>query len=345
MKIICLTHSPKENEKLREAAEKKGHNIRFVNPAKTLQYISEHEKGLDRFYLVTDEKVPERIFAKDVDCVIPRIGSGVEYGASILRFIVENLGAYCPNNPWGHVFASNKAYTLQKLSSVGIKVPRTIITESPDNVQWIVEQIGLPVIVKTWNGSKGRTVGICDSKRSANSLFQFMHYAGLKILLEQYIETGGTDYRVWVCGDKVSVAMKRTSGDAKDFRANISQGGKGEKVELSQDDQNLCIKAAHSIGLNCAGVDMMKAEDGTSYIIEINSNPGVKIIDITGVNPFENIIEFCEENYKKKPSGVQAISNEMLLDANFFLNVENAIKAKFNLPDTLGGLLIASILR
>lgn len=345
MKIICLTHSPKENEKLREAAEKKGHNIRFVNPAKTLQYISEHEKGLDRFYLVTDEKVPERIFAKDVDCVIPRIGSGVEYGASILRFIVENLGAYCPNNPWGHVFASNKAYTLQKLSSVGIKVPRTIITESPDNVQWIVEQIGLPVIVKTWNGSKGRTVGICDSKRSANSLFQFMHYAGLKILLEQYIETGGTDYRVWVCGDKVSVAMKRTSGDAKDFRANISQGGKGEKVELSQDDQNLCIKAAHSIGLNCAGVDMMKAEDGTSYIIEINSNPGVKIIDITGINPFENIIEFCEENYKKKPSGVQAISNEMLLDENFFVNIESAIKKKDGFPPTLGGLLLGGLLR
>lgn len=346
MKIICLTHSPKENEKLKEAAIQRGHELRFVNPAKCMQYISEHERGLDRFYLVTDEKDPERIFAKDVDCVIPRIGSGVEYGASILRFMVENLGAYCPNNPWGHVFAANKAYTLQKLSSVGIKVPRTIITEDPSHVAWIVDQIKLPVIVKTWNGSKGKTVGICDSQRSANSLFSFAIHAGLKILLEQYIETGGTDFRVWVVGEKVSVAMKRTSADAKDFRANISQGGKGEKVELSKEDQELCIKAAHSIGLNVAGVDMMKDENGTSYIIEINSNPGVKIIDITGVNPFIDIIQFCEENYKKRPSGVQAsVKTEMLLDDDFLENIELAVKQKSNLHDTLGAILLKRFLR
>lgn len=346
MKIICLTHSPKENEKLEEAAKAKGHEIRFVNPAKTLQFISEHERGLDRFYLVTGEKVPERIYQKDVDVVIPRIGSGVEYGTSILRFMIENLGAYCPNNPWGHVFASNKAYTLQKLSSVGIKVPKTIITESPDNVAWIVDQIGLPVVVKTWNGSKGRTVGICDSKRSANSLFAFAIHAGLKILLEQYIETGGVDYRVWVVGDKVSVAMKRTSGNPEDFRANISQGGKGEKVELSKEDEELCIKAAHSIGLNVAGVDMMKAEDGTSYIIEINSNSGVKVIDYTGVNPFVDVIQFCEDNYKKKPSGVQAaMKTQMLMDDNFLENIEAAIKQKGSFPPTLGGLLLGDFLR
>jgi ribosomal protein S6--L-glutamate ligase len=349
MKIICLTHSPLENAKLAEAAKQRGHEIRFVNPAKTLQYISENEKGLDRFYLVTDEVKPERIFSRDVDVVIPRIGSGVEYGSSILRFMVENLNCYSPNNPWGHVFASNKAYTLQKLSSVGIKVPRTIITESPQHVAWIVDQIKLPIIVKTWNGSKGRTVGICDSKRSANSLFAFAIHAGLKILLEQYIETGGTDYRVWVVGNKVSVAMKRTSGDTKDFRANISQGGKGEKVELSKEDQDLCIKAAHSIGLNVAGVDLMKAEDGTSYIIEINSNPGVKVIDITGVNPFIDIIQFCEDNYKKSESGVQARNSitktEMLLDENFFENLEEAIRQKANLSFPLGGLLLGGLLR
>ena len=349
MKIICLTHAPAENVKLAEAAKQRGHEIRFVNPAKCLQYISEHERGLDRFYLVTDQPEPERIYSKDVDVVIPRIGSGVEYGSSILRFMVENLNCYSPNNPWGHVFASNKAYTLQKLSSVGVKVPRTIITESPQHVAWIVDQIKLPIIVKTWNGSKGKTVGICDSKRSANSLFSFALHAGLKILLEQYIETGGTDYRVWVVGDKVSVAMKRTSGDSKDFRANISQGGKGEKVELSKEDEQLCIKAAHAIGLNVAGVDLMKSENGTSYIIEINSNPGVKIIDITGVNPFIDIIQFCEDNYKKSESGVQARNSisktEMLLDDNFFENIQQAINLKSNLPNTLGGFLLGSLLK
>ena len=183
MKIACLTTSPAENAKLEETARKHGHTFRFIHPSKTLQYISEHERGLDRFYIASEGDEPERIYSKDIDVVIPRLGSGVEYGSSVLRFMVENLGAWCPNNPWGHVFASNKAYTLQKLSSVGVKVPKTIITESPQHVQWIVDKIKLPVIVKTWNGSKGKTVGICDSKRSANSLFAFAFNAGLKILL------------------------------------------------------------------------------------------------------------------------------------------------------------------
>lgn len=322
MKILVLTNSPAENVKLEEAAKDRGHELRFINPSKAMQYISQHERGLDRLYVANDDKEPERIFAKDVDVVIPRLGSNIEYGSALLRFCVENLGAYSPVNGWGLHLASNKAWCLQKLSSENIHVPKTIITCSPKNIAWIVEQLKLPVIVKTWSGSCGRTVGICDSKQSANSLFSFAVHAGLKILLEEYIETGGTDYRVWVIGKKVGVSMKRTSNDKKDFRANISQGGKGEKVQLSEEDEYLCIRAAHSIGLQIAGVDLMKDENGKSYIIEINSNPGVKVIDITGVNPFIDVIKLCEDNYKKRKStsGItSSLSKEsMLLNDDFF---------------------------
>lgn len=332
MKIACLTTNPDENKKLEEAAMQRGHDFRFINPRKTLQYVSEHEKGLDRFYISQNSGPdPVRIYAKDIDCIIPRIGSTVEFSASILRFVVENLGVYCPNNPWGHVFASNKAYCLQKLSANKIKVPKTIITEDPRHVAWIIDRIKLPVVVKTWNGSKGLTVGIADSKTSANSLFTFAFNAGLKILLEEYIEAAGTDYRVWVVGDKVALAMKRTSQNKNDFRANISQGAKGEKVDLSQEDQNLCIRAAHSIGLNIAGVDLMKdAKTGQSYIIEINSNPGTRIIDITGHNPFIDIIKYCEENYKKPDDPlVEGAKGElidrMLIEGKFFNDFANVV--------------------
>ncbi len=339
MKIACLTTSPAENSKLEEVAKRRGHDFRFINPTKTLQYISEHERGLDRFYIAGEDHEPVRIYSKDIDVVIPRLGSGVEYGSSVLRFMVENLGAWCPNNPWGHVFASNKAYTLQKLSSVGVKVPKTIITESPQHVAWIVDKIKLPVIVKTWNGSKGKTVGICDSKRSANSLFAFAYNAGLRILLEEYVESGGTDYRVWVVGDKVAVAMKRSSVDKNDFRANISQGGKGEKVQLTKEDEQLCIRAAHSIGLNIAGVDLMKdSATGQSYIIEINSNPGIKIIDITGHNPFEDIVEYCEQFYKKGSAGgivgMQGMfTSDLLLSTTFFEGLAGVMKENKILSD------------
>lgn len=338
MKIICLTTSPKENAKLEEVAKSRGHEFRFIDPRKVYMYISEYERGYDRFYYGQEGDAPERINAGQVDVVIPRIGSNTDYASSILRFLVENLGVWCPNNPWGHIFASNKAFTLQKLSSSKIKVPRTIIAESPTHVKWAVEKLGIPIVIKSVRGSKGMGVAICDSKKSANSLFEFVYRQGIKIILEEYIESGGTDYRVWTVGSKVAVAMKRSAREKGEFKANISQGGTGEKVDLSKEDQDICINAAHSIGLNIAGVDLMKdSKTGSSYIIEINANPGTKIIDITGYNPFKDIVEYCEANYKIKPTanGANATVSDLLISGQFMagltelLHVNKTLKNYF----------------
>lgn len=331
MKIAILTSNQKENQPLFDSAIKRGHDCRFIDPRKTYQFVSEIESGFDRLYYGTDSEEPERITAKSLDCVINRFGSNVDYSAAVLRFMTENLGIYCPNNPWGVIYAANKSWTLQRLSHSNIKVPRSIIAESPAHVRWIVDKIGsLPLIIKSNSGSKGKTVAIVDTKRSANSMMEFCVNSGLRVLIEEFIESDSSDYRAWVCGDEIAVCMKRTSQDKNDFRANVSRGAKGERVELSQEDQQLCIKAAHSIGLRVAGVDLLKSKKtGTSYIIEINANPGLRIIDITGVNPFDKVIEYCEANYRKGNSNkiTASMTDSIILqDGNFLQSVTNAFK-------------------
>lgn len=339
MKAAILTTSIQSNLELEETLKRRGHQVRWIDPRKCYQYISEHEKGYDRFYYGTDEDEPERIHAGSLDCVIPRIGTNTDYASSILRFMIENLGIYCYNNPWGHIFASNKALSLQKLSAARIKVPRTIIAESPAHVKWAVEKLGIPIVIKGTHGSEGLMVAICDSKASANSMFEFCFNSGLKVILEEFIEAGGIDYRVWVCGDKVSAIMKRSAQNKGEFKANISRGGKGEKAELSEEDQQLCIRAAHAIGLQVAGVDLMKQEKtGTSYIVEVNGNPGTKIIQLTGVNPFEDIVELCENNYKRgntdSPKGASAtLINDLLISGNFWSSINELMLTNKILKD------------
>ena len=303
LKIGVLTGYERGNKKLIDAIEKRGHEARVIDPGKIYQYISESERGYDRMYYGNKGNEPERITKNSLDIVINRIGSGTSYASAALRFMVENLGIWCPNDPAGLTFASNKAWTLQRLSSIGIKVPRTIICEHPAHIQWIVEKIGsLPIIIKTWNGSQGKTVGIADTKTSASSLFGFCYNAGLKVLIEEFVESDGTDIRAWVVGDQVPIAMKRTAKPGA-WKSNISQGGTGEKVELSDEDKSICVRAAHAIGLRIAGVDLIRSKKtGASMIIEINSNPGTKIVDITGHNVFTDIVEYCELNYTKGQS-------------------------------------------
>ena len=173
-------------------------------------------------------------------------------------------------------------------------------------------------------------------------MFEFCFNSGLKVILEEFIDAGGIDYRVWVCGNKVSAIMKRTSQDKTDFRANISRGGKGEKAELSKEDQELCIRAAHAIGLQVAGVDLMKdVKTGTSYIIEVNGNPGTRIIELTGVNPFEDIVQLCEDNYKKgnnrAPKGASAtLINDLLIEGNFWSGINDLMTSNEILKNSIG---------
>lgn len=327
MKIAILGSS--SNQKLAETASKRGHELTFIDPTQTYQYISEHKSGYDRFYHGIEGEEPQRITSKGMDCVINRIGANSEYASSVLRFMVENLDIYCPNSPIGIMFASNKAWTLQRLSSFGLKVPRTIVCDSPAHVKWAIDKLGsLPVIVKTWHGSQGKTVGIIDSKRSANSMFGFILNSGLKVLIEEYIESEATDIRAWVVGDKVPVAMKRTSVDKTDFRANLSRGGKGEKVKLSKEDEEICIKAAHCLGLRIAGVDIMKSKaNNQTYVIEVNSNPGTKIIDVTGHNVWNDVLEYCEQHYQERND--ESLRTEASYAMMFYADVWKSYKTNF----------------
>ena len=136
---------------------------------------------------------------------------------------------------------------------------------------------------------------------------QTFHKQKTKILLQQYIEAGAKDVRAIVIDGKVVVAMLRESGNKKDIRANVSLGGKGSKIELSDADKDICIRAAQACGLEVAGVDLIKNSDGTSYIIEVNSNFGLKIEKITGFDVSTHLIQYCERNYKK--GNIKNISN------------------------------------
>jgi ribosomal protein S6--L-glutamate ligase len=86
----------------------------------------------------------------------------------------------------------------------------------------------------------------------------------------------------------------------KDFRANVSLGGSGKLVTLSEQDQAICVKASQLLGLDFSGVDIMKDKKGNTYVIEVNGNPGTKIIGITEHNYFVDLIQMIE---KKVNSG------------------------------------------
>lgn len=308
-----LTGNPGYSAALGDAITQRGHSVRWIDPAKLYQLVTENERGHDRIYDGSrGEAEPERITAGSLDVIIPRLGSGSDYGTAVLRFFIENLGIWSPVSPYGIQFASNKWATLQRLSSLGVPIPRTILTSRPAHINWILTKLGGEKwIIKTLTGSQGTGVACAYEKRSAASLFELIYKLGARVIIESFVEADGKDLRLWVCGDRVILAMERTAAKGA-FKANLAQGGSGKEIEVSPELEALAVKAAQGIGLNVCGVDVMKDTEGRYFVVEVNSNPGTKIIDVTGRNPFVEIVEFCERNYNKPPAERTALSPEAL---------------------------------
>ncbi|MFN8349439.1 MAG: RimK family alpha-L-glutamate ligase [Spirosomataceae bacterium] len=293
MNILILgTGTPSAH--LISAIQKRGHTYEHHDPDNLYLYISESVNGYDRIYNGSPKlDQPVRLKAKSYDAIISRLGAGLDFGATILQHLTENLTIYCPQTADGLLAARDKMKTVMRLSVSGIKVPLTTFAKNPVHVQSLMDSLGgLPVVGKLLKGSQGQGVMIFRDPEQTNTSLESFWKLNIDVMMQRYIESDRKDIRAIVVGEKVVVAMERSG--KKDFRANISQGGSGRLVELTKEQEQICVNASKALGLSFSGVDLMKDENGKNYIIEVNGNPGTKIIDITGHNYFDDLVAFIE---------------------------------------------------
>ncbi|GAB3962988.1 hypothetical protein GCM10028805_65200 [Spirosoma harenae] len=286
---------------LLEAAKQTECTLQAYEPLDLYLYISELVSGYDRVYDGNPNlEKPLRMKIKDYDFIIPRLSGQLEHKTVILEHLNHNLGIYSPQKAEPLRTASNKILTTLKLSQAGLKTPKTVWSKGPAHVDYIINELldGLPAVVKSVYGSQGSGVSILETKLSANTVMESFYKHDINVKLQRYIDGNFTDIRAIVVGDEVVTSMERTANKG-DFRANLSKSGSGRKISLSHEDQQLCINASRAVGLEYSGVDLMKDKEGVSYIIEVNGNPGTKIIDITGVNFFVNLINYCKKETKR----------------------------------------------
>lgn len=301
LNILILSTSPNSQatQLFFKAAKQRGHNPTIKDPNSLYLLVSDSENGYDRVYDGSGDEA-ERLKAKEYDAIIPRIHSGINFGVPIVRHFNQNLGIYSTQSASGIRAASNKFETHQKLSIAGIKTPITIFAKSPKHIKFLINKIGgLPAIAKTLKGSLGLGVMILKDVEQTNSTLEALYHNSVETLLQAFVDGKAQDIRAIVCGDEVIASMQRT-GKKGDFRANVSRGGTGTKIELSDADKALCIKAAKSINLEVSGVDLIKDAEGNSFIIEINAAFGMQIQEITGIDVAGKIIEHIEKNHKRK---------------------------------------------
>lgn len=265
------TNESHEIQRLREEAPKLGIHLSVFS-----------SKDFD--IKVSDRKNPQTtIFVKGIeeplpDFFWPRLGASTSYFALSIIREMERLGVLVINNSEAIEKVKDKLYCHQLLSKYKLPIPQSILLKFPvEDPDLIEREIGFPAVIKMLVGSQGKEVFLAETKEEFLKIINVIEVtkSSANIIVQEFIKKSfGQDLRVFIAGGRILACMKRESVNG-DFRANISQGGKGTIVEVDDQIAWIALEAAKALGLDIAGVDLLFGED--SYLIcEINSNPGFK---------------------------------------------------------------------
>ena len=289
MRIAILSRNEKlySTRRLIETARERGHDVQVLDVLRCYMKIVSHRPSI-RY---GGEELPP------IDAVIPRIGASVTfYGAAVLRQF-EMMGVYPLNESVAISRSRDKLRSLQLLARKGIGLPITGFANKPDDVQDVIELVGgAPLVVKLLEGTQGIGVVLAETRQAAESVIEA--FMGLKanILVQEFIaEAGGSDIRCFVIGDRVVASMRR-QGKAGDFRSNLHRGGAASLIRITPEERATAVRAAQTLGLNVAGVDLLRSNHGP-VVMEVNSSPGLEGIEqATGKDIAGMIFDLIERN-------------------------------------------------
>jgi len=289
MKIAILSRNKSiySTARLIEAATLRGHETRVIDTPRAYMNIASHR--------------PEIHYNGEAltgfDAVIPRIGASITfYGTAVLRQF-EIMGVYPLNESVAISRSRDKLRSLQLLARKGIGLPVTGFAHSPDDIEDLITMVGgAPLVIKLLEGTQGIGVVLTETRKAAESVIEAFLGLRANILVQEYIkEAGGADIRCFVIGDKVVASMKRQAV-AGEFRSNLHRGGSASVIKITPEERSTAVRAASIMGLNVAGVDILRSNHGP-VVMEVNSSPGLEGIETaTGKDIAGMVIEFIERN-------------------------------------------------
>ncbi len=289
MRMVILSRNPRlySTERIKEAGEKRGHEMLIIDHTKC--------------NIIIEQKKPQIYYKGEnltgIDAIIPRIGASVTfYGAAVIRQF-EMMKIFTATSSQALVDSRDKLRSLQLMSSAGLGMPKTVFTNYSKDVGNVIDIVGgAPCILKLLEGTQGVGVVLAETPSAAKSVLEAFNGLQARVIAQQFIsEAKGADLRAFVVDGVVVGAMKR-QGKEGEFRSNLHQGGSATIIELSDEEENAALKAAKTLGLAIAGVDMLQSNSGP-MILEVNSSPGLEGIEkATEKDIAKSIIRYIERN-------------------------------------------------
>ncbi|HVE37577.1 MAG TPA: lysine biosynthesis protein LysX [Nitrososphaeraceae archaeon] len=269
-----------EEKSLIEAAKKKDINLEVIN-------CRENSIDLDE----------DKSNYRD-DIILQRCVSYYNNLHSTAAF--EGLGAKVINSLHTAIMCGNKLFAHMELSKSDIAIPKAFCAFSNQSAMSILNKNGYPKVIKPVVGSWGRMIALLKDKEAAEAVIEdreHMYPLYHVFYFEEFVKRPPRDIRSIVVGDKVVAAIYRYSGD-NEWKTNMALGGKAEACKVTNEMEELCLKAAKTMKGEILGVDLMEGENGL-LVHEVNNTTEFKnTVRVTGVDIPSLIIDHLIKSNK-----------------------------------------------
>ena len=211
---------------------------------------------------------------------------------------IEGQGTKVVNCLNTGIFAGNKLFTHMLLQKAGVPTPDATVAFSKDSALEALNKNGFPKIIKPTVGSWGRMVSKINDMDSAEGIIdgrEVMYPIHQVHFLEEFVERPPRDIRVIVIGDNVAAAIYRNSGDGN-WKTNTHLGGSAETCEITNELEDICIKAKDTVYGDIVGIDLMESNDKGMVVHEINNTTEFRnVVRVTGVDIPKLMLEYVKE--------------------------------------------------
>ena len=211
---------------------------------------------------------------------------------------IEGQGVRVVNCLNTGIFAGNKLFTHMLLQKSGVPTPNATVAFSKDAAMNALDRNGFPKIIKPTVGSWGRMVSKINDMDSAEGIIEgreAMYPIHQVHFLEEFVERPPRDIRAIVIGDTVPAAIYRNSGDGN-WKTNTHLGGSAETCEMTNELEEICLKAKNAVQGEIVGVDLMESNEKGLVVHEINNTTEFRnVVRVTGVDIPKLMLEYVKE--------------------------------------------------
>jgi [lysine-biosynthesis-protein LysW]---L-2-aminoadipate ligase len=159
--------------------------------------------------------------------------------------------------------SSDKLLCTLALKKAGVPTPDTRVAFTEEGVARALRDLGYPAVLKPVVGSWGRLSALLKDEDFAKAIIEdreYMHPSYQVYYLQEYVKRPPRDIRTFVIDDRTVAGIYRTSSG--DWRTNTARGGKAEPCKITNEIDDISVKAARAVEGRFVGVDLMESQDG-----------------------------------------------------------------------------------